>query len=674
MKKINLRPNLAIYRLLLKHQKEIEHKFSEALLDPQNAERFPDYQRIPLDDQKWNHRLIVGQMMESVRTSRRALFMDYCRDLAEYRARQGFDARQICAALVELGMIFKVTLSRDPEAQELLDEIEDQITTTIAFGRDRIQETFEQLALRRGRAARPESGEQPKERLPRIVITGASGFLGRQLLELLKLRFEIYGIGRRSQIGCSAPVHENIHWSQVDVSDRDTLRLVFDVIQSEGEVDYVIHLAAHYDYSGADHDDYRRTNVDGLRNVLDCCKQLRPKRFIFGSSLAGCRFRRDDEPVNEDSPLDSDHPYARSKREGERMLAEYSEDFPSVSVRLASLFSDWCENPPVYMFMRQWLSETWRARILGGRGNSAVTYLHVQDAARFLDRVMEREADLQNGEVLIASTDRSVSHDDLYERSTGYFFGRIPRALKLPKLACYLGVPLLNLSGRFRGELPFERPWMVRYIDQRLNVDASRTRQKLDWEPSPRLKILRRVPLMVENRRADPIEWTRRNREAMKTAGMEDNLKIFWLLEKHASDIELKYTDRLFGPDNVERFPTYRKMDLDELNWHIRLILRHLAHTVRTRERGVLINYCHDLAERRFRSGFNPDEVLDALKELNEICLEHLRPECRALGIENSLELLITMSLRFGADQILERFEMLLEDHARDDAGLPSQR
>ena len=672
MKKIDLRPNLAIYRLLLKHQQEIERRFSEALLDPQNAERFPDYQRIPLDDQRWNHRLIVGQMMESVRTNRRALFLDYCRDLAEYRARQGFDARQICAALVELGMIFKVTLSRDPEARELLDDIEDQITTTIAFGRDRVQETFEQMALRSGRADRPEPGEPIPQRLPRVVITGASGFLGRHLLELLKLRFEIFGIGRRSQSGCGAPVHPNIHWSQVDVSDRDTLRIVFDTIQADGEVDYVIHLAAHYDYTGAEDEEYQRTNVDGLRNVLDCCKQLRPKRFIYGSSLAGCSFRRDDEPVNEDSPLDNDHPYARSKREGERMLAEYREVFPSVSVRFASLFSDWCENPPVYMFMRHWLSGTWRERILGGRGDSAVTYLHVMDAAGFLDRVLEREPELENGEVLIAGPDRSVSHDDLYERSTGYFYGHIPRAIKLPRLLCHIGVRLTNLAGRFGAELPFERPWMVRYIDKRLNVDASRTRQRLDWEPNPRLKIMRRVPLMIENRKADPIEWTRRNREAMNTAGMEDNLKIFWLLEKHASDIELEYTDRLTGPQNLEQFPTYRKMDLEELNWQVKLIRRHLAHTVRTRERGVLINYCHDLAERRFRSGFNPDEVLDALAELNEICLEHLRPECRALGIESSLELLITMSLRFGSDQILERFEMLMEDHARYDAGLLS--
>ena len=41
------------------------------------------------------------------------------------------------------------------------------------------------------------------------------------------------------------------------------------------------------------------------------------------------------------------------------------------------------------------------------------------------------------------------------------------------------------------GQRPFERPWMVRYIDLGLPVDASRTRQRLEWEPRERLHILR---------------------------------------------------------------------------------------------------------------------------------------------------------------------------------------
>ena len=37
--------------------------------------------------------------------------------------------------------------------------------------------------------------------LPRIVITGASGFIGRHLLESLKERFRIVGMARRIEQG-----------------------------------------------------------------------------------------------------------------------------------------------------------------------------------------------------------------------------------------------------------------------------------------------------------------------------------------------------------------------------------------------------------------------------------------------------------------------------------------
>ena len=52
-----------------------------------------------------------------------------------------------------------------------------------------------------------------------------------------------------------------------------------------------------------------------------------------------------------------------------------------------------------------------------------------------------------------------------------------------------------------------------------------------------------------------------------------------------------------------------------------------------------------------------------------EVCVELLRPECRELKIEPALERLITTSLRFGGDQVLERFESLRRERARRDAG-----
>ena len=51
------------------------------------------------------------------------------------------------------------------------------------------------------------------------------------------------------------------------------------------------------------------------------------------------------------------------------MLAEYRDVFRSVIVRFAALFSDWCEYPPLYMFLDTWLSRQWNHRMLGGMGN-----------------------------------------------------------------------------------------------------------------------------------------------------------------------------------------------------------------------------------------------------------------------------------------------------------------
>ena len=122
--------------------------------------------------------------------------------------------------------------------------------------------------------------------LPRIILTGSSGFIGRRLLEALKGRYEVYGLARRSQARSGAPEHATIHWAQVDIVDEERLRAAFSEIGRAGSVDTVIHLAAHYDFEGGNEDEYYRTNVDGLRNVLECSRDMGVKNFIFSSSLA----------------------------------------------------------------------------------------------------------------------------------------------------------------------------------------------------------------------------------------------------------------------------------------------------------------------------------------------------------------------------------------------------
>ncbi|MGE5247444.1 MAG: NAD-dependent epimerase/dehydratase family protein, partial [Verrucomicrobiota bacterium] len=265
-------------------------------------------------------------------------------------------------------------------------------------------------------------------------MTGASGFLGRHLLAALKDRYRIFALARRSQRTVRVPVHHNISWHQADIGEPEQLGAVFGKIREQGGAAVLVHLAAYYDFTGEDHPEYRRTNVDGLRNVLEESRRLGLRRFIFASSVAACRFPPPGQAVTEESPPDADHVYARSKRIGEEMVREYLDHFPSCVVRLGALFSDWCEYPPLFMFLSTWLSAEWNRRMLAGRGNSAIPYLHVRDAVAFFERLLGREDGRTGTETLIASTDDPVYHRRLFDEATRSHFGTKVDPVFVPRL------------------------------------------------------------------------------------------------------------------------------------------------------------------------------------------------------------------------------------------------
>jgi hypothetical protein len=341
------------------------------------------------------------------------------------------------------------------------------------------------------------------------------------------------------------------------------------------------------------------------------------------------------------------------------MLGEYRDAFPSTILRFAALFSDWCEYPPLFVFLDTWLSETWNARMLGGRGRSAIPYLHIRDGVAFVRRVIARADDHEPEEVLIGSGNGAVSHEELFDSSTRDWYGTARDAIHMPKLLCGPGMHVRWLVGRLTGREPFERPWMARYIDQSLTVDASRTHRRLDWTPRDRLDVLRRLPFLLVNRRSDPIEWNRRNRAAMKEGRLRPNLTIHRLMRKHERTITERIVALLTDPTAGERFRGYREMNDDVLRWYIRLVLSQLTSAVLTRQRAVFIGYCRDLGERRHAQGFRVGEVTGALRELNRICVTVLSEDPESRPVRQDLHDCVTMNFRFGCDQIEDVYDEL---------------
>ncbi len=495
--------------------------------------------------------------------------------------------------------------------------------------------------------------------LPRIVVTGASGFLGRHLLAAMKNRYRIFAMGRRSPTVAQAPTGPGITWYQVDIADAKGVGRVFREIAGGGGAEILLHLAAHYDFTGEDHPEYRRTNVDGMRNVLDASRALGLRRFVFASSLAASRFPPPGRFLDEASPTDGEIAYARTKHLGETMLREYEDAFPTTIVRLAALFSDYCEYPPLFFFLGTWLSRSWKRRLLAGRGESAVPYLHIRDAVSFFQRVVDIHERLPSGEVLIAGTDGAVPHRDLFEESTLHYFGRRGVPVRMPRLACRLGLHAFDLAGRLLGDRPFERPWMGKYIDLKLSVNGAATRRKLRWAPNPRLRILRRMPFLVENYRTDPLEWNRRNWAALRKFRTSDNLRIHDLLEERMDRIVAASLGIFAAPDAPGKYPRHLLLDADERAWTVGQLVRQLMNAARTREMSLFRSFCRDLARRRYDQGFPCDEVVRLLSAEADVCLGTLREDPVAASLEEALRENVTMTFRMGIDEVQDVFEEL---------------
>ena len=67
--------------------------------------------------------------------------------------------------------------------------------------------------------------------------------------------------------------------------------------------------------------------------------------------------------------------------------------------------------------------------------------------------------------------------------------------------------------GRVTGEMPYERPWMLDYVDRPWVADTTFTRNRLDWDCSERLQIRERLPVLLSHFDNDRRVWERRNRE-----------------------------------------------------------------------------------------------------------------------------------------------------------------
>jgi nucleoside-diphosphate-sugar epimerase len=492
-----------------------------------------------------------------------------------------------------------------------------------------------------------------------MLITGASGFIGRHMLEHFKDDYLIFAMARRSQQISRIQEHENIIWQQLDIANTDMVRQAFAGIAKHGQLDVVLHFAGYYDFSNDDNEEYELTNVLGTRNILEESKKAGIRKFIFSSSLTVTEFVGKEILIDEKSPADAIFPYAITKAKAELMIQDYSAYFDCSIVRLAAIFSDWCEYGPLFMFLTSWLGGSWQSRMLAGKGITAIPYLHIEDLARFVTIDIQRKNE-QPCEILIASPDGSTTHQELFETAVCYQLRQKKRPILLPKWFARMGLQLRDWGGMVIGDRPFERPWMGRYIDSNLQVDASHTRRLLKWQPVHRYDVRRRLFFMIENMNSNPFEWDYRNYEAIyKNRTTRPNLLIYKYMINHEQAMIERTVDAFIALNDHERYGSYFKLKRSDLIMRTSKVFQMFKDAVRTRDRVHLLSYGKDLALKRFIEGFEAPEVIHAIKFIAESTVRYLSEADELEGLEKRIKDELFMTTQLLIDEVEDSFSRL---------------
>ena len=277
----------------------------------------------------------------------------------------------------------------------------------------------------------------------KILVTGATGFIGSHLVPFLKTRHEVATLNARTVNATSTEWH-----AQVD------------------RCDVLVHLAgrAHVSSKSSDSEIYKSINTD-LTEMLARRLALNSKHIIFIStaviygqqSLTNLPFKTSDT-------LNFDSPYAASKVSAEKVIQQISQQ---------SQMSYTIIRPPLvygpgvkanFLSMIKW-AKTGLPLPLGSARNLR-SFIGVRNLADLIDNCATSEA--AKNQVFNASDDHDVSTTDLL-KIIANSMNKPARLIKMPLGALKFGSQVIGKPRAYDG------------LCGSFQLDVSQTKQKLDW-------------------------------------------------------------------------------------------------------------------------------------------------------------------------------------------------
>jgi nucleoside-diphosphate-sugar epimerase len=154
----------------------------------------------------------------------------------------------------------------------------------------------------------------------KVIITGATGFIGREIVsELSEGGFELYQIGN-SNVNSQFP---QTKFFKIDITSFEE---VCELKKLKG-IDAVIHSAGlAHQFGNIEKEKFQKTNVEGTKNILELAVILKVKHFVLISSTAvyGTEKKsgKDMNLIDESATCRPQTFYAESKLEAEQLAME----------------------------------------------------------------------------------------------------------------------------------------------------------------------------------------------------------------------------------------------------------------------------------------------------------------------------------------------------------------
>ena len=299
----------------------------------------------------------------------------------------------------------------------------------------------------------------------RHLVLGASGFLGSHVVRRLVER----GLPVRAMVRPTSSTRglddllegDAVELVHGDVHDADSVRAAM------ADVDVVHHCVVDARAWLRDPAPLHRTNVEGLRSVLEVAREHDLHRFVLTSSMGTL------------VGVPRGGHYLRSRTDGERLALSYAEEHgvPVVAMCVANTSGPGAHLPtPHGGFLR----EVVRGRMSVHVRGAGAEVVDVRDAAEAM--VLAGERGRVGARYVVAAG--FWSSRDLHDLAASYA-GRPPARWGIPVPALAAAAHVATLLDRVRGREGRLTPTTVRLMHVWTPLDASTTRAELGWAPRP---------------------------------------------------------------------------------------------------------------------------------------------------------------------------------------------